>query len=89
MCLFGLEAARTILSIDDDQWYGPVESVHSVHFVRVVGQEPEQQAEYERMKDYLKGDWMMAESHKMISQEIERLRASYDVIIEDMEKVAK
>lgn len=80
---FGVEAARAILAIQDDQWHGPFESTQGVHFVRIVGRRPPEDAAYEDVKTYLEGEWMMAQSRKVVEQEINRLRDDYEVIVED------
>jgi hypothetical protein len=80
---FGTATARAIIAIGDDQWYGPFESPRGVHFVRVLGREPAQKASYESVRPYLEGEWTLAQSRKIIEQEIGRIRDSYQVIIED------
>lgn len=86
--ILGAEAARPIIALDDDQWHGPLESIHGAHFVRIVGREPAREANYEDVKSYLEGDWMMAQSRKAIEQEIQRLRDSYDIVIEGVGEAA-
>ncbi len=79
---FDADAARAILAIDDDQWHGPFESIHGIHFTRIVDRTPEIQASYEEVKRYLEGDWQMAQSRKAIEQEVELLRDSYEIVFE-------
>lgn len=80
---FGAEAARTILAIDDGRWHGPIESIHGVHFVRIIDREPALQAQYEDVKTYLEGDWLMAQSRKAIEKELNKLSNNYEIVIED------
>ena len=82
---FGANAAREILAIEDDQWHGPFESHHGVHFVRIVGREPAREARYEDVKPYLEGNWMLMNARHAVGQEIERLRDNYDIVIEGLE----
>lgn len=79
---FGPDAARGILAIEDDQWHGPFESAQGTHFVRVINRTPESLPDYEAVKPYLKGQWVLAESRRLIEQELERLKDDYEVIIE-------
>ena len=85
----GAEAARSILAIEDGQWHGPIDSMHGVHFVRVVEREPAQEVRYEHVERYLEGDWMMAQSRKAIEQELQRLRDSYEIVIENTEQTLR
>ena len=80
---FGAQAARAIVEIEDDRWHGPFESPRGVHFVRVVSREAPRKANFENVKSYLEGEWILAQSRKVIEQEIDRLRDDYDVIIND------
>jgi hypothetical protein len=78
----GADAARGMLAIEDKQWQGPLESIHGVHFVRIVDRTPESQSNYAAVKSYLEGDWLMTESRRLIEQEIARLQADYEIVIE-------
>lgn len=80
---FGPEAAKAILAITDDQWHGPIRSVRGVHFIRIAGRKGERSSDFEQMKDYLKGDWIMAMSRKAVQEELGRLKDKYEVIVED------
>ena len=39
-------------------------------------------AEYEAVKSYLTGDWMMDQSRALIREEVERVSGDYEVVIE-------
>ena len=80
---FGPEAARAIIAIEDDQWHGPFQSPRGVHFVRVVGREPAQESSYEGVQSFVEGEWTMAHTREVVEQEIDRLRETFDVVIED------
>jgi hypothetical protein len=79
---YGPELGREILAIDDGDWHGPFETVQGVHYVRILGRTPELQAEFEAVKPYLQGDWMMDQSRSLIRQEVEKVSADYEVLIE-------
>ena len=79
---FGPETGKAILAIEDDAWHGPFESAQGVLYVRVLEQVPEAQADFEAVKNYLQGDWMMDRSRSLIRAEVERVGPDYDVRIE-------
>ena len=80
---FGPEAARAIVAIEDDRWHGPCESPRGVHFVRIIDGEPAQELSYEGVKSFVEGEWTMAHTREVVEQEIDRLRETFDVVIED------
>lgn len=80
--MFGPDSARMILSIDNDQWYGPVESPVGVHFVRVTAHEPAREMSYGSVERYLTGEWVMAQARARVEREIESLREEYDIVVE-------
>ncbi len=86
---FGAQAARGIVEIKDDRWHGPFESPRGAHFVRVVSREAPRKASFENVKSYLEGEWVLAQSRKVIEREIDRLRDNYDVIIDDARELTR
>jgi hypothetical protein len=80
--LFGPDAARGIVAMDDDQWHGPFDSVQGIHFVRITERTPAALPNYEQIKSYLEAEWAVTESRKLINQEVERIRDRYEVVIE-------
>ncbi len=79
---FGPEAGRAILAIEDSAWHGPFESAQGVYFVRVLGRLPEARADFEAVRGYLQGDWMMERSRALIREEVARVAGDYEVIVE-------
>ena len=78
----GADSARAILAIDDKEWHGPFESSRGIHFVRVANRTAESQPDYDQVKSYIEGYWTMAESRRLIEEELERLQQNYEVVIE-------
>lgn len=78
----GADATRAILAIDDARWQGPFESTYGVHYVKIIERTPATPARYEDVKSYIDGYWQVAESRKLIEEEIERLQQNYEVIVE-------
>lgn len=79
---FGPEAGSAVLAIDDDAWHGPFSSPLGVYFVRILGRQPEVAAEFDAVKSYLQGDWMMENSRALIRAEVERVAPDYEVVVE-------
>lgn len=79
---FGPEAGKAILAIEDDAWHGPFEAVQGVHYVRILGRVPEARADFDAVRNYLQGDWMMERSRSLIRAEVERVAPDYEVLIE-------
>jgi hypothetical protein len=79
---FGPEAGRAILAVADDAWHGPFTSDLGIYFVRLLGFEPEAEAQFETVRNYLQGDWLMEHSRSLIRAEVERVAPDYEVIIE-------
>jgi hypothetical protein len=79
---FGPDVGKAILAIEDDGWHGPFESAQGVQYVRVLGYVPEAQAEFEAVRSYLQGDWMMDRSRSLIRAEVDRVAPDYEVVIE-------
>ncbi len=79
---FGPEAGKAILAAEDDAWHGPIEASQGAYFFRVLGYQPELEAAFEDVRNYLQGDWMLDRSRALIRAEVERVSADYEVIIE-------
>ncbi|MFC1665113.1 peptidyl-prolyl cis-trans isomerase [Pseudomonadota bacterium] len=79
---FGPKAALFILNINDDRWHGPVESIHGIHFIRIISRVPARDADFEHIRNYLKTDWMLAQSRLIVQQETKRLRKNYNIVVE-------
>ena len=79
---FGPDVGPVVLAADDDAWRGPFDSGQGVYFFRVLARTPEVAAEFEDVRNYLQGDWMMERSRALIQAEVQRVLPEYDVIIE-------
>lgn len=80
--LLGPETAKMIVAIKDNQWHGPIESIYGVHFVRITQRLPQSRAGFDQVKSYIAGDWTVAQSRRVVDEEIRRLRADYQIIVE-------
>lgn len=81
--VFGPDAARAILAIEDEQWHGPLESPRGIHFVRVIARTSSQMASFDAVQPYLEADWTMEQARSAVEQEVARLRDGYEIVIAD------
>lgn len=79
---FGVDMARGVLAIDDDDWHGPFQSTQGAHFVRVTGRSSVVLPEYEDVAAFIEGEWTIDQSRQRIEQELVRIRDNYEIIIE-------
>lgn len=80
--VLGPRAARAILALEDGRWHGPIVSRRGAHFVRITERRPAQQARFEDVERYLRGDWALAQSRLAIEKAVAKLRANYEIIVE-------
>lgn len=85
----GQDAAAEILRIKDDQWHGPIESLHGSHFVKVIERSAVEAASFEQVRGFLGGDWRMYQSREAVADELERVRSQYDIVIEGSDGAAQ
>jgi len=81
--LFGAEFAREVAGLEPRQWHGPVLSGYGVHFVYVDERSEVLPAEFAAVQGRVEQDWE-DERRRVFSEEFyARLRARYDVVVED------
>ena len=80
--LFGPDAARQILAINDEDWHGPIVSPRGAHFVRVARRDPERLPSFDQAANWIEGEWMLAKQREIINRELEAMRPNYQIIIE-------
>ena len=83
--ILGPDATRAILDVNDDRWYGPFESMHGGHFVRIVDRAAPIQASFDDVSGFLEDDWRMQPSRQSIEDEIKELSDEYAIVIEDFD----
>jgi len=81
--LLSSDVVRAVLAIYDDLWHGPFESPLGVHFIRITEYRPARQQSFEQVERFLTGEWMLQKTRGRIEDEVEKLRADYEVIVED------
>jgi hypothetical protein len=81
--LFGAEFARKVMDLEPGQWRGPVHSGYGMHLVYVDARSDAVQAELAEVRDRVERDWEEERRRVFNEEYIERLRARYEVVIED------
>jgi len=80
--LFGPDAARRILAIDDTVWHGPFDFSRGVVLVRIADRQPAASVLFEDVRRYVLEDWLNAMSRSAIEDEVRRFAGEYDVRVE-------
>ncbi len=83
--IFGPDAARIILAIDDERWHGPVASRLGVNFVRITGSTAAIYPSFQEAEPYIEGEWRLDKVRERLEQELSILRNDYDIVIEEIE----
>ena len=79
--LFGPDAAREILAIEDDNWHGPIASPRGAHFIRIAERNPARLPRYEDAGSWIEGEWMLAKQREILNRELEAMRGNYQIIV--------
>lgn len=80
--LFGPEAARQILAIDDDDWHGPIVSPRGAHFIRVAERNPAKLPSFDQATSWIEGEWAVTKQRELLDRELSSMRPNYQIIIE-------
>ncbi len=81
---FGGETANEVLTAiaQNDEWHGPFQSqTGSIHFLRVIRENPAQLPEFEQAKDWVATRWMTDKSRELLEQELRSVEIDYKVEI--------
>jgi hypothetical protein len=81
--LFGSEFAQQLTQLPVGEWHGPVLSGYGTHVVFVHAREDARVAAFAAVRDRVRQDWEDAERAKLNEEFYARLRARYEVIVED------
>ena len=85
--LFGSEFARNVMSLDLDQWHGPILSGYGTHLVYVTDRVESVEPNFEDVQDLVLEDWKIAQQEKMNQMFAEGVIARYTVIVEDADSI--
>lgn len=79
--LLGKDFCQQVFVQPPGDWRGPIPSPLGVHFIRVTSRQPEQALPLESIKPLLLGHWNNARQDDSVSQEVDKLRADYRIIL--------
>jgi len=83
--LFGGEFAKKLTELSVGEWHGPVLSGYGTHLVFVHAREDEHPIPFAEIRDRVRQDWEDAERADLNREFYARLRARYEVVVEDGE----
>ena len=78
---FGPESAAMVLALDDDRWHGPIESPRGAHFLRLAKLTPRSNISFEKVKEWLPGEWQLAEQRRLTDSALQEMRKSYRIVL--------
>lgn len=85
--LFGSEFARNVMSLEVDEWHGPILSGYGTHLVYVTDRVESVEPNFEDVRDLVLEDWKIAQQEKMNQMFAEGVIARYTVIVEDADSI--
>ena len=80
----GTDFAEQLMTLEIDQWTGPVDSPFGVHLVYIEELVPGRLPELDEVKEIVARDWMVVRRAEAEQEILERLQAKYTVTIEAM-----
>jgi PPIC-type PPIASE domain len=80
--LMGPYVARRVFELPPDNWDGPMQSEHGVHFVRVAQHHEPTVPSFTELETYLRQDWTLDQQHRAIADKVAELRQNYQIVIE-------
>ncbi len=80
--VFGKRFADDVFALGVDMWQGPIESDRGVHLVRVREKLNADSLDFERVRKRVLRDWRVDRRRTAEAQAYNRLRETYDIIIE-------
>lgn len=81
---FGQQFADSLLSADQGEWTGPVESGYGLHLVYIDGFKAERDPELDEVRDRVKNDWLEQRRRGATDELYDRLAENYEIEIESL-----
>ena len=81
--VMGPEFTRSVFEAPIDEWSGPLESGLGHHVVRVTQKSPRESRPFADVRDSVLQRWRDAESERILAEMVARLKAGYDVVIDE------
>jgi len=79
--LFGVEFADTVFELPVGSWQGPVRSGYGYHLVRIVAKTVPLPPVYSDVEAEVLSAWLDAERRRTNTETLEKIKASYDIVI--------
>lgn len=80
---FGETFSTTIAEVEPGEWFGPVESNHGLHLVRVTESDPGGRPPLDSVRDKVMADYRFDQRTKLNRQMLEDLLDQYEVVIHE------
>lgn len=80
---FGQGFAKALQQLPIDQWSPPIQSGLGIHFVRITSYQPPSLPELSAVRSQVIREWQNAENQKLKASLLEKLKASYTIVIEE------
>jgi hypothetical protein len=81
--MFGREFSQSVLAFEPGAWQGPVASGYGWHLVKVLARTAAEPAMLDQVRDQLVKDWKDEQRRKTNRETYERLRAGYEVTVQE------
>lgn len=81
--VMGPEFARDVFEAPINEWSGPFESGLGHHVVRVTQKSPRESRPFAEVRDAVLQRWRDVESERILAEMVARLKAGYDVVIDE------
>jgi hypothetical protein len=78
----GSNAAKAIMEVNDNRWFGPITCRYGTHFFRISEQAPAFQWEYDDVVNSLTDLWRTAKLSELMDQELKQIAQNYEVVYE-------
>jgi parvulin-like peptidyl-prolyl isomerase len=82
--IFGVDLAAEVMALPVGEWSAPIRSSYGYHLVLVREKEPSHAASLAEVRGRLLRDWRAAEREKAHDRALARLRAAYDVHVDQL-----
>ena len=77
----GVDFANSVESANIGEWYGPIESPHGIHLVRVLERHPPEVAGFEQIERALRQEWIMIRTRELQQSGIDEIKSRYQIEI--------
>jgi hypothetical protein len=84
--LFGADFARALFNLPPGVWTGPVKSAYGVHLVRLTRLDLAEPRRFEDVREAVLNDWRRERERETKAAYLARLRAKYEVVVDEKAK---